>query len=94
MSSTYHGPTPVTAKDKAMARTHLKETIALKRKELALNNKKISQHRQAAKATANPKSKSYNKSHVQGHVKDNAKVKKDIRQRQTSMRTLSKLHPR
>lgn len=93
MSKDYHGPKPVTNADKAMAKTHLKETIALKRKELTLNNKKISQHQSMANRTSNSKSKSYNNVHTKSHVKDNVQVRKDIKERQTSLKTLSKLHP-
>lgn len=75
----YHGPKPVTKSDVKLAKKHLKVTMALEKK-------KISEHQTAAKRTSNPRSKSYNQAHVKAH-------QKDVKQRQQSLKTISKLHP-
>jgi hypothetical protein len=89
----YHGPLPVTDSDLDMAKKHLKETLKLKKKELALNNMKILEHRAAAENADNPKSAEYNRGHIQGHVKDNKSIKKIINEREASMRTLKSVEP-
>lgn len=78
----YHGPTPVTVTDVAMAKKHLKQTKTL-------NNQKIAEHQVAkvqAQKAGNQKSASYNDSHLKSHKADNAKI-------QTSMNTVNNLKP-
>jgi len=89
----YHGPTPVTSEDIKMAKKHLTDTLKLKKQELKLNNKKITDHKQAISGNSNPKSVSYNKDHVEGHVKDNKKIKDVIAERESSMETVKTLKP-
>lgn len=79
MSKDYHGPKPVTKTDVSMARKHLKVTMALEKK-------KVAEHQVAKRNTSNPKSKAYNQAHIKAH-------QQDIKQRQTSLKTISKLHP-
>lgn len=93
MSKTYHGPTPVTEDDITMAKKHLTDTLTLKKKELNLNQSKIDDHKRAVVNTNNPKSKSYNQGHIEGHVKDNKEIKKTIAERESSMRTIKTLKP-
>lgn len=89
----YHGPTPVTADDITMAKKHLADTLAIKKKELALNKSKISDHKQAVASASNPKSVAYNKDHIEGHVKDNKVIQKVIDERQASQKTIATLKP-
>ena len=79
MSDLYHGRKPVTKTDVSMARKHLKVTMALERK-------KVAEHQTAKKNTSNTRSKAYNDAHIKAH-------QKDIKQRQQSLKTISKLHP-
>ena len=79
MSLDYHGQKPVTKTDVKLAKKHLKATIKLEKS-------KTSDHLRAAKSTSNSRSKAYNMSHAKGH-------QKDIKQRQTSLKTISRLHP-
>lgn len=65
----------------------------MKKKELKLNNKKISDHETAAATTDNPKSAEYNRGHIEGHVKDNKQIKKVIKEREASMKTLGSVEP-
>lgn len=76
-----------------MAKKHLQDTLQLKKKELTMNNQKISDHQQAVQATNIPASKSYNKGHIDGHIKDNKAIKSVIAERQTSLKTLNNLKP-
>jgi hypothetical protein len=89
----YHGPLPVTESDLDMAKEHLKDTLKQKKAELKLNLKKIKDHKDAAADATNPKSKSYNEGHIDGHVKDNKTIKKVIAERQNSMNTLGTVKP-
>jgi len=80
MSTTYHGPTPVTKSDVAMAKKHIKSTEKVIKK-------KITDHQKAMNSTNNPKSKAYNRSHLTSH-------KKEIAKYESSYRIVSKLHPK
>lgn len=82
MSLTYHGKVPVTKDDIKMAKDHLKVTYKL-------NKQKIKDHKDALKTAQNSdnqKSATYNRSHLVGHQKDNAKIK-------TSMKTVNTIQP-
>lgn len=93
MAKDYHGPVPVTPTDIAMAKTHLQDTLKMKKAELNMNLQKIADHSQAASATNDPASQAYNQGHIEGHVKDNKAIQKVIDDRQTSMKTINNLKP-
>jgi len=73
----YHGPLPVTPKDKVMAKQHLNATKTLLQS-------KIKDHAQAKATTPDPKSKAYNQSHLISHKKDLQEVNNSLRTLQAS----------
>ena len=75
----YHGLRPQTKDDAKIAKKHLKDTQDLL-------EDKIDDHDKAAEDNPNPKSAAYHRSHAQNH-------KKDLKEVNTSLKTLKNIKP-